>query len=371
MRNPNPYAQIDWEKCERIRTTSHTHCTKPESLALILEKGYELLTLSNYYPSIPYYPLSSVRKNCFARFQKHGIQYNGKYIEGPLDWNKIIAGWADTLPEEQRQNFPFVEGEPLFPPLPEGILEAPNAEHHSFSDCDRIMEAGFHITAPGATWASGFFDAGNKYRLKDHGYHIGAGLPWKEGFRRILDSLVWEDGGGIVINHPTHTRAPLDFLLEVLDFDDRVLGIEVWNTTLTSEAVWDSILRTGRQCFGFFVPDHFNNLSRMYTPMNILLTQERTAHAGMKAYRTGAFYGCLFNSGLAFEKIVFDGETLLVKTNKNAFIEVIGGPGVLAYSRGNELQYTLSMKKEKVVYLRVRASDGTGETIFSQPMMLP
>ena len=371
MRNPNPYARTDWEKCERIRTTSHTHCTKPESLALILEKGYELLTLSNYYPSIPYYPLSSVRKNCFARSQKHGIQYNGQYIEGPLDWNKIIAEWADTLPEEQRRNFPFVEGEPLFPPLPEGILEAPNAEHHSFSDCDRIMEAGFHITAPGATWASGFFDVGNKYRLKDHGYHIGAGLPWKEGFRRILDSLVWEDGGGIVINHPTHTRAPLDFLLEVLDFDDRVLGIEVWNTTLSSEAVWDSILRTGRQCFGFFVPDHFNALSKMYTPMNILLTQERTAHAGMKAYRTGSFYGCLFNSGLAFEKIVFDGGNLFVQTNKAAFIEVIGAPGVLAYSRGNELQYTLSMKKEKVVYLRVRASDGTGETIFSQPMMLP
>ena len=104
--------------------------------------------------------------------------------------------------------------------------------------------------------------------------------------------------------------------------------------------------------------------------MNILLTQERTAHSCMKAYRTGSFYGCLFNSGLAFEKIVFDGEKLFVKTNKKAFIQVIGAPGVLAYSRGNKLEYFLSMKKEKTVYLRVKASDGTGETIYSQPMML-
>ena len=104
--------------------------------------------------------------------------------------------------------------------------------------------------------------------------------------------------------------------------------------------------------------------------MNILLTQERTARACMKAYRTGSFYGCLFNSGLAFEKIAFDGEQLFVKTNDKAFIEVIGAPGVLAYSRGNELAYSLSMAKEKIVYLRVKASDGTGETIYSQPMML-
>lgn len=376
MRNPDPYAQTDWEKCERIHTSSHVHChatahySDPEALAVALEKGYELLTFSNYYPSIPYYPLSSVKENCFSRSQKHGIGYNGQYIEGPLEWNKIIAEWKDSLPEEQRRNFPFEEGKAVFPPVPEGILEAPNAEHHSFVDCDRIMERGFHITAPGATWASGHFDVGNRYLLKDHGYHIGAGLPWKEGFRRILDSLLWKDGGGIIINHPAHTRIPLDFLLEVLDYDDRVLGIEVWNTSLSSEGIWDSVLRTGRQCFGFFVPDHFNQLSMMYNPMNILLTQERTARACMKAYRTGSFYGCLFNSGLAFDKITFDGENLVVKTNEKAFIEVIGAPGVLAYSRGNELAYSLSMGKEKIVYLRVKASDGTGETIYSQPMML-
>ena len=369
MRNPNPYAQTDWEKNERIHTTTHTHLINQELLDIALEKGYELLTLSNYYPSVPYYPLSSVKVNSFCGCQKWGIRYKDEFIEGPINWNEIIAEWKDILPEEQRRNFPFAEGEPVFQPLPEGILEAPNAEHHNFIDC-YFIERGFHVTAPGAMWASGYFDVRNKYLLKDHGYQNGSGLPWKEAFRRILDSLKWKDGGGIIINHPASSRIPLDFLLEVLDYDDRVLGIEVWNTSLSSEGIWDSILRTGRQCFGFFVPDHYNDRSMMYNPMNIVLPEERTAYACMKAYRTGSFYGCLFNSGLAFEKIVFDGERLFVKTNKDAFIEVIGSPGVLAYSRGNELAYSLSMAKEKIVYLRVKASDGTGETIYSQPMML-
>ena len=375
MRNPNPYAQTEWEKCERIHTSSHVHChatahyTDPEVLAVALEKGYELLTLSNYYPSVPYYPLSSVKVNSFCPSQKWGIRYKDEFIEGPINWNEIIAEWKDLLPEEQRKNFPFVEGEPIFKPLPEGILEAPNAEHHNFVDC-YFIERGFHVTAPGAMWSSGYFDVRNKYLLKDHGYQNGSGLPWKEAFRRILDSLKWKDAGGIIINHPASSRIPLDFLLEVLDYDDRVLGIEVWNTSLSSEGIWDSILRTGRQCFGFFVPDHYNDRSMMYNPMNIILPEERTAYSCMKAYRTGSFYGCLFNSGLAFEKITFDGERIFVKTNKDAFIEVIGAPGVLAYKKGNELEYTLSMKKGQIVYLRVKVSDGTGETIFSQPMML-
>lgn len=371
MRNTNPYAGINWEKSHRIHTSTHNHVTKPESLACTLAKGYELLTISNYYPSKPYYPLSSVKVNTFACSQEHGVLHNGKFEEGPINWNEVISQWEDELTEEERGNFPFKEGEPLFPPLPEGILEAPNAEHHSFTDCDLIMERGLHITAPGSLWASGHFATAGRYGLKAHGYTPGAGIPWREAFRKILDNLLWEEGGGIIINHPTHTQCIFQFLLDALDFDDRVLGLEVWNTTLSSEGVWDSVLRTGRQCFGFFVPDHFNKLSRMYNPMNILLTEERTARACMKAYREGAFYGCLLNTGLGFEKISFEGDTLTVQTNKEAFIEVIGFPGVLAYARGKEIKYTLAMKKEAVVFLRVRAFDETGERIFSQPIILP
>lgn len=371
MRNPLPYTGIDWKNCQKIPTTNHTHITREESFRKALERGYELLTISNYYPSKPCYPLSSVKENTFAISQEQGLRYKGEFKEGPFNWNEIIQEWQEELGEEEKKAFPFVEGGNLFPPLPEGIMEAPNAEHHSFPDCDLIMDRGFHITAPGSMWASGHFDKGNKYHLKDHGYMPGAGLPWKEGFKRILDNLLWEDGGGIILNHPTHTRAPLEFLLEALDYDERVLGIEVWNTSQSSEEVWDSILCTGRQCFGFFAPDHFNKLSQMYNPMNILLPGERTAHACMRSYREGSLYGCLFHSGLAFEEITLEEDRFFIKTNKKAFIELIGFPGVVAYNRGNELEYTFTLPKAKLLYLRARASDETGERIFSQPLFIP
>lgn len=373
MRNLNPYANVNWEECHRIRTANHVHvhtCDLP-SFYETMERKYDLLTLSNYYPSRPYYPLSSVKKNSFAISQKNGVKYKDGFMEGPIFWNEIIKEWEEELGEEERKNFPFTEGECVFPPLPEGMLEAPNAEHHSFVDCDKIMPRGFHITAPGSLWASGHFDLGNKYRLKDHGYNIGAGLPWKEGFQRILDDLLWEDGGGIVINHPNYTRLPLDLLLDMLDYDDKVMGIEVWNTSMTSEELWDNVLRTGRQCFGFFSPDHYNDLSCLYDPMNILLPEKRTAHECMKAYRNGEFYGCLFNSGLAFEKISFENDRLYVKINKKAYIQILGSPGVLANIWGEEAEYPVTMPKSKIMYLRIKVTDEKMENIFSQPILLP
>lgn len=372
MRNSNPYANVDWEKCYRIHTTNHIHAHVSEMSSFLetMKRGYDLLTLSNYYPSCPYYPLASVKKNSFAVSQANGVMYKQKFLEGPLNWNEIIDEWKDNLGENEQANFPFVEGEAAFPPLPENILEAPNAEHHSFVDCDIFMPKGFHVTSPGSMWASGNFDLGNKYQLREHGYGIGAGLPWKEAFTRIFDNLLWEDGGGIVLNHPNYTGIPMDFLLEALDFDDRVMGIEVWNSSQSSEEVWDNILRTGRQCFGFFAPDHYKGLSCLYNPMNILLPIYRTAHECMKAYRNGEFYGCLFNSGLAFEKISFENDCLYVKINKNAYIQIIGAPGVLANKWGDSAEYTIEIPKAKIVFLRIKVTDETMENIFSQPIML-
>lgn len=94
--------------------------------------------------------------------------------------------------------------------------------------------------------------------------------------REAFEKLHYPDGGGMTLNHPTGKLA--DYL-PMLDFDPRVLGIEVWNQ-LTSGfgssrgfyddtpgphlhfyELWDQILRTGRRCWGFFVKDH-NTLGR-------------------------------------------------------------------------------------------------------------
>jgi hypothetical protein len=79
----------------------------------------------------------------------------------------------------------------------------------------------------------------------------------------MLERLIIPDGGGITINHPAWSYLRLELMLKMLDFDPRVLGIEVYNHSsgvadhnAWSEVQWDQILSTGRQCFGFFVPDH-------------------------------------------------------------------------------------------------------------------
>ncbi len=48
-----------------------------------------------------------------------------------------------------------------------------------------------------------------------------------------MGGLIDPEGGGITLNHP---GGKMDTYLEMLDFDSRVLGLEVWNQ-LTS-GIW-------------------------------------------------------------------------------------------------------------------------------------
>lgn len=52
---------------------------------------------------------------------------------------------------------------------------------------------------------------------------------WEGLFDELLSELSYEDGGGIVINHPKRTGLSVEGLLGKLDFDERVLGVEAYN----------------------------------------------------------------------------------------------------------------------------------------------
>ncbi len=147
----------------------------------------------------------------------------------------------------------------------------------------------------------------------------GTNRPWRDVFRAALDGepgkdgggggLLYPGGGGITLNHPSGKR---DQYLEMLDFDPRVLGIEVWNQLasgfgsdrgyVSSMAappshfyqLWDDILKTGRRCWGFFVKDH-NSYGRgrnilLSPPLAGLSPREREA-ALLRSYRKGTFFG--------------------------------------------------------------------------------
>ena len=352
-------------------------------LDIYLKRGFGLITMSNYYPSAPWYPAAKMTENYWRLHHDHAVMVNGRRIEGPFDWNKIIAQWKNALPPEKdirlRQwysKYPYVEGGKIFKPLPEGVLEAPNAEHHGFLLEDGKPAKGLHICSPGSMFASGTFDAHNYGRTFSHGYHYGSGEFWGTAIDRMIAGLICPDGGGVTINHPSWTKLDRSLMLKMLDHDPRVLGIEVMEEGFNSENYWDWALSTGRQCFGFFVPDW--GIDRKFFGVNVLCVHEKTVHACMKAYRQGNFYGAAIGlDDLAFTRIAFDGKTVTAATDRPARFEVITARGVVKTSTGSNISWTVEKDGARQgsavhVFARVKAyaTDGSEEVLFSQPFML-
>lgn len=366
-RNPHPYRDVDWAQAEQVLTASHMHLDNQQKLDLFLARGFGFFTVSNYYPSAPYYPLAALRAGQFKVRQEHAVVKDGVLTAGPFAWNEIVAPWLAEVADEYRAAYPFTLGEPLFPAVPSDLAEAPNAEHHAFTD------TGAHINAVGSFYASGTFDVRDRFRSRTHGYNYGTGLPWRQAFALMLEQLMVADGGGITINHPHWSSLPDAMVAAMLDYDPRVLGIEVYNESCGkigkewSEEVWDRMLASGRQCFGFFVPDH-----RTSQGVNILLVRTRTAAECLRAYRLGNWYGALKGSGLRFSRISWDGTTLRAACDRPARFAVIGRAGVLAERQGTELAYAPAAPPDALVYLRLKAYalDDSGEILFSQPFML-
>lgn len=376
-RNRRPYKDLDWTKVLRVKTTSHGHCHDQKMLDIYLKKrGFGLLTISNYYPSAPFCPLSKMTHNYYRLHHDTPVMVKGKRVNGPFDWNKIVSAWKDELPEKLAKELPFKEGGRIFEPLPPGVLEAPNAEHHSFLLDDGKSAGDLHMCAPGSAFISGTFDKWDGFKSHSKGYHIGSGECWRTAVDRMIAGLIHADGGGVTVNHPTWTNLSRDLLNDILDHDPRVLGIEVLEAGVNSENYWDWVLSTGRQCFGFFVPDW--SIRKEIFGVNVLCVQERTVHACLKAYREGNFYGAAHGlDELAFTRLSFDGKRLNAATDKPARFEVVTARGVVKESKGTSVTWDVSPKGNCTgpgvdVFARVKAyaADGCGEVLFSQPFML-
>lgn len=321
MKYCNPYQQIKWSNIRKIQGTTHMHCPNAQYLQNIYQQGIRHMSVSNYYPSAPVYPLSS------------------------------------------REDFVGV--------LKEDMISCPNAEHHSMMlDGEDTTFDALHITAPGSTWCSG---RPSKETPK------GVNASWRYAFGQILEHLLFEDGGGIVINHPTWSRLPLSLMTTLLDYDkERVLGIEIYNDSceqLYNPPLgwdlenWDAILMTGRRCWGFAVPDHHSSpgYNCLFRGRNVLLVEEASEHECLKGYRNGAFYCQLKNSDLAFKKIVIDEQNrLMIETEHAMRIKVIADGSLQVSAEGNHLIFDLANVK---TYCRIEAHS-EDDAIFSNPIMV-
>ena len=380
-RNRRPYSGIDWSKAFQLNGTTHMH-QYHDVLETIKEHKIEFLTLSNYYPSMPAPRLKDMVYPKGVPVSDWPVMVNGKRVKGPFDWNKIVSQWEGEIPEKDKKiwpPYPFKCCGKHFNPksLPPDLLEGPNAEHHSFRMPDGSGAGRLHICSPGSAFASGTFDAHNRKRTSSHGYCYGSGEFWGTAIDRMIDKLVVPDGGGVTINHPSWTRIDKKLLLDLLDWDPRVLGIEVLEHGRNSEHYWDWVLATGRQCFGFFVPDHGMHIKDF--GVSVLVVQERTVEACLRAYRNGNFYGSAHGLGeLKFTSISFEDKTVKATTDKPAKFEVITAKGVKLVKEGTSVEWTCPKDDNNAegpqseIFARIRATalDGSDERLFTQALML-
>jgi len=375
----NPYDGIDWQNVRPIGSGSHIHCRSQRVLEIMYRRGLRHLAISNYYPSVPSTPQERV--NQYAVEQPFATLKEGGYTEKPFRWNEILTdpktGWVEELPEELRQQIPFEVGPEIFLELPDDVMICPNAEHHSTTDSRG------HFNGLGSTFASGTFDVRNRFRLHEHGYLLGLGLPWKEAFQRILGQLRYPDGGGITINHPVWSGQKLEDLTAMLDFDPRVLGLEIWNHTCEqlngkgwALEAWDDVLATGRRCWGFSVSDHVQGSDPGFLGYNVLLPDPQAfaadpQQACLKAYRDGQFY-CVLTGDLQLKSLQVADGLLTAEVNLPCQLKLISAKGLIATTDGQQLSWPLPASTVDLHahrYLRVEARQIDGkDRLFTQPL---
>jgi len=355
----NPYQHIDWKNCEFVHSISHQHggqwteTSKHASLDKSYRMGIRHLAVSNYYPSQPVYPLPekfqslhpevlgcpNAEHHSFTDISMHacavGSYYTTGYGEsaerGALKSSPVRVVFENLnifntekpgkgvyrldidLRKKEKSGdnlkaYLTIEGacgcdRKTFEPLESEKIKGLQISEGSRSLYLRAEEEEITVCID---FDQDVFEI-NRLRLMQ-----GTNRPFREAFDAALDGsrkdkngypvegLLFPDGGGITINHPHRS---LEEYLPVLDYDRRVLGIEVWNhrrrfgtsrSNLHFYRLWDEILSTGRRCYGFFVKDHREHgMGR-----NILIIPEEKnkeirKHEALKAYRQGSFFGLL------------------------------------------------------------------------------
>lgn len=320
----NPYNDVDWSHDEQIISVSHAHTAMDSYYSesqqqlffqRVANGGVRHFALSNYYPSTTRYPLSDFYQN-----------------------------------------------------IPSNAISCPNAEQHNFAEYSAM-----HINSLGSFFTSGSV----RDYVDDHWVPrtpIGVNkATWQTIFPQIFAQLQYADGGGVTINHPAWSNLTDEVVTDMLDFDDRVLGIEIYNHSCELQNQtgwcldwWDRILATGRKCWGFAVPDHTAEQGRNpWLGRNVLLVSEATEHECLKAYREGRFYSRLDSTSLKFTNISYVDDMFTVATEgANNITIVIDGQSTV--HSGNSAIVRVPTGS---VYIRAEAQS-IDDRIFSNAITL-
>lgn len=293
-----------------------------------------------------------------------------QHIGGQGDLDKALAAGCEVIgPSNYVPAQPYMRdkttsgGTPLFTNVPAGIPWYANSEQRAASDIN------FHWCALGSTIS----------------YPGDLGIPWRTAFAEALSLLTQSDGGGITINHPqTPLLLSSQRLFEMLDYDPRVLGIEVYNHALLTNPAsggfsqaevdtmlsrWDDLLASGRRCWGFWVHDHYLDpataaASYPYRGFNVLLVPAVTEAAVLRAYRQGQFYGAMKGTGLILQGVTVADHEVTVTTDSATTISMICDY-VRTTKAGPIATFTVPAN---AVYARFEA-ENANDKVFTQPLI--
>lgn len=273
-------------------------------------------------------------------------EFDGYYARG-------VRGFAITNYFPSQPTCPLEE----FFTIPSDTICVPASECHGFLEFPQL-----HMCALGS----------------DIVVAATTGLGWAAGITAILDELAWPDGGGVVIAHPVWSLLDTRAVARMLDWDDRVLGLEAYNNFVENNPdysadrqasampMWDELLHSARRCWGFFVPDH------KYTPgtfgKSVLLLPTVTSEAAALAWRDGRFYGALAGTGLDLEGVDVDGDddhVVTITTDSADEIRMITSPHVTTTASGPVATFTVP---DTARYARFEA-ENEADTIYTQALM--
>lgn len=311
----SPYDTVDWESVKQLHSVNHTHTfsTEPDATEWVHGEG------------------KLDGQQVFHSMYERGIRHFA------------ISNYHPSKPTYPLSRY--------FSVVPEDAIGCPNAEHY-------IIGSPGHFSSLGSHFATG------------HGFQG----TWSEMFDEVFDSLAFDSGGGVVINHPRRTKLSDDVLIEMLNYDERVLGIEVYNDrsemspkynqTGDALALWDRLLSTGRMIYGFFNPDYHSPWKDDTRGRNILLVDEVSERAALEAYRQGQFYGAFNGGRLKFTRISDHDHYIDVETTCATRIDFISEGEIVATTFGPTGSYS---PRGDEIYVRIEATSVDGDKIFSQP----
>ena len=306
----NPYQDVVFGDDVTVKTTTHAHCRNQMVLDNLTGKNLDAVALSNYYPSSPTYTLAE-------------------------------SGYFTNIPD---------------------VVEIPNAEQHGFTN----TVGACHMNSIGSLFSSG---------SPLNQTPVGVSDTWQHAVTKIKRQFLLENGGGITVNHPVWSQLSTSNVCEFLDYDESIIGIEIYNQTCEelnnkgyALTMWDEILTSGRKCWGFAVPDHYQenqddgaNWLGSITMFVPVATQENC----LKAIRNGAFYSQLAHTTLALTDFVVTGKTVSITVSESATIKAIVDGDSYNTVTGTTATITVP---DNATYVRFEVSTAN-DTIFTNPVL--